>query len=84
MFILSNFFLQKEKKVRVKTFQMQTAEIVCVNDRRVDCWGGWIWPSVLILPFFAKRSMFLDSDDLCSVAVLLTVCTVFMGKRLCI
>lgn len=58
--------------------------MICVNDRRVDCWHGWIWPSVLILPFFAKRSMFLESDEVCSVAVLLTICTVFMWKRLCI
>lgn len=77
-------FFRKKKKVRVKTFQMQTGEMICVNGRRVDCWGGWIWPSVLILPFFAKGSMFLDSDDVCSVAVLLTVCIVLMWKRLCI
>lgn len=59
--------------------------MIFVNDGRIDCWGGWIWPSVLILPFFfAKGSMFSDSDEACSVAVLLTVWTVFMWKRLCI
>lgn len=30
------------KKVGVKTFELQTGEIICVNDRRVDCWVGWI------------------------------------------
>lgn len=58
--------------------------MVCVNGRRVDCWGAWIWPSVLILPFFAKGSMLLDCAEVCSVAVLLTVCTVFVWKRLCV
>lgn len=51
-------FFRKKKTLRVKTFQMQTGETICVNGRRVDCWGGWIWPSVLILPFFAKGSVF--------------------------
>lgn len=72
------------KKVVVKTFQLETGEMICVNDRRIDCWGGWIWPSVPILLFFAKESMFLDSDEVCSVAALVTVCSVFMWKRLCI
>lgn len=80
-------FLSLERKdrkiVRVETFQLQTGERICVDDRRVDHWGAWIWPSVLILPFFAKGSMLLDSAEVCSVAVLLTVCTVFMWKRLC-
>lgn len=80
-------FLSLERKdrkiVRVETFQLQTGEMICVDDRRVDHWGAWIWPSVLILPLFAKGSMLLDSAEVCSVAVLFTVCTVFMWKRLC-
>lgn len=83
MFMLNSFFDFK-KKVAVKAFQLETGEMVRVSERRIDCWGGWIWPSVLILPFFAKGSMFLDSDEVCSVAVLATVCSVFMWKRLCI
>lgn len=46
----------------------------------VDKFGLLFWFCL----FFAKGYMFLDSDEVCSVAVLLTVCTVFMWKRLCI
>lgn len=54
--------------------------MICVSDRRIDCWGGWIWPSVLILPFFPKDPCFLDSAEVCSVAVPVTVCSVLVGE----